>query len=195
MITKMNHETERSEDITYNCNKSFKHSRCNAHLTSKRSRRAMNMPGMTMSPRPSIAKLLAASPFSSRSCGNTTRTTHNMRPLRFTVKDKFCVSQYCSHHTICKITTAKFFDRHSWRWFSTITSHSTNLYWKHCFVMYATTGHYCIIVLGKTKHVNQSLNHSVASFLVIICTFFMAVNMKQLNFSLNALSSLVCLYM
>lgn len=42
------------------------------YLTSKRSSRAMKMPGMTMSPRPSMAKLLAARPFSSRSWGNTT---------------------------------------------------------------------------------------------------------------------------
>ena len=39
---------------------------------SKRSSKAMNMPGMTMSPRPSMAKLSAARPFSSRSWGNTT---------------------------------------------------------------------------------------------------------------------------
>ena len=35
----------------------------------------MKMPGMTMSPRPSMAKLSAARPFSSRSCGNTTVET------------------------------------------------------------------------------------------------------------------------
>lgn len=34
----------------------------------------MKMPGMTMSPRPNMAKLLAPIPFSSRSCGNTTGT-------------------------------------------------------------------------------------------------------------------------
>lgn len=51
------------------------------YLTSKRSSRAMKIPGMTMSPRPSMAKLLASSPFSSRSWGNTTageRGNHSM---------------------------------------------------------------------------------------------------------------------
>lgn len=33
----------------------------------------MKMPGITTSPSPSIAKLLALSPFSRRSCGKTTR--------------------------------------------------------------------------------------------------------------------------
>ena len=33
------------------------------------------MPGMTISPRPSIAKLLADKPFSSKSWGNTTAYT------------------------------------------------------------------------------------------------------------------------
>lgn len=42
------------------------------YLTSKRSSRAMKIPGMTMSPRPSMAKLLASRPLSSRSWGNTT---------------------------------------------------------------------------------------------------------------------------
>lgn len=55
-------------------------------LTSKRSSSAMNMPGMTMSPRPSIAKLLAASPFSSKSCGNTT-TTHSLLCFRPSLKN------------------------------------------------------------------------------------------------------------
>lgn len=31
------------------------------------------LPGMTMSPSPSMAKLLASKPFSSKSCGKTTR--------------------------------------------------------------------------------------------------------------------------
>ncbi|TNN37855.1 hypothetical protein EYF80_051981 [Liparis tanakae] len=38
-----------------------------SYLTSKRSSRAMKMPGMTMSPRPSMAKLLAPNPLSNKS--------------------------------------------------------------------------------------------------------------------------------
>ena len=43
-----------------------------AYLISNLSKRAMKIPGMTMSPRPNIAKLLAARPFTSKSWGNTT---------------------------------------------------------------------------------------------------------------------------
>lgn len=42
------------------------------YLTSNLSSNAINIPGMTTSPSPSMAKLSAASPFSSKSCGNTT---------------------------------------------------------------------------------------------------------------------------
>ena len=59
------------------CNFRRVHYMTGADLTSKRSSSAMNMPGMTMSPRPSMAKLLAASPFSSKSCGNTTTAAHS----------------------------------------------------------------------------------------------------------------------
>jgi hypothetical protein len=42
----------------------------------------MKIPGITISPNPNMAKLLAARPFSSRSCGNTTvdkRSEHRER--------------------------------------------------------------------------------------------------------------------
>lgn len=46
------------------------------YLTSNLSRSAMKIPGMTISPRPNIAKLLAFKPCSNRSWGNTTETIH-----------------------------------------------------------------------------------------------------------------------
>ena len=50
-----------------------------SYLTSNLRRSAMNIPGITMSPSPNIAKLFAANPFSRRSCGNTTeRSTYQV---------------------------------------------------------------------------------------------------------------------
>lgn len=50
-------------------------SQSHTYLVSNLRRRAINMPGITISPSPSMAKLFAARPFSSKSCGNTTVIT------------------------------------------------------------------------------------------------------------------------
>jgi len=52
------------------------------YLLSKRKSRAINIPGITISPKPSIAKLFADNPCSRRSCGKTTETGNYDNPYK-----------------------------------------------------------------------------------------------------------------
>ena len=68
--------------------KSLKKKKEFSHLLSNLRRRAMKMPGMTMSPSPNMAKLEAPKPFSSKSWGNTTAKKKKKKKLMASQKKK-----------------------------------------------------------------------------------------------------------
>lgn len=111
------------------------------YLTSKRSSRAMKMPGMTMSPRPSMAKLLAPSPFSNRSWGKTTEGKH---PSVFTGTNGKSPRNILTSvsHTYIWLVPQKIWQQSPWRWSRTPGQRDDRcqcFHWAFFLYLYMTT--------------------------------------------------------
>lgn len=131
------------------------------YLTSKRSSRAMKIPGMTMSPKPSMAKLLASSPFSSKSWGKTTENKNtawtSVRASQlYMSKHLVSTSAWKSRNTSSVLMLQHVFMRCVWTHVKNIDSPANIVWWEIKKLL-------CLPLSACLRHQFLSTCHSMSS--------------------------------